>query len=153
MSEDRAEKEGSENSQCEEEEEVSVNFTNFQSLIIFFVNLKEIEESLSEGQKLLNYMEDVYERIMQSCTADDKVMIVSKNGNLIKSSTNMAHEKALENSGCVLNFFAKAKTTLQKIFPDEPIEFIRIKGRKNNEILHFNDEQLEIVIIQNSVGF
>lgn len=94
-------------------------------------------------------MQDVYNRIL-STNDNVSVMLVSKNGRFIKS--NMVFQKALEKSSCVLNFADKVRVVLSKLLPDEPIEFIRIKGRKNNEIFVTYDEQLEIVVLQNITG-
>lgn len=94
-------------------------------------------------------MQDVYERIL-STNQNVSVMLISKNGNFIKS--NLEYQKALEKSSCVLNFADKARIILNKLFPEEPIEFIRIKGRKSNEIFVTYDEQLEIVVLQNITG-
>lgn len=94
-------------------------------------------------------MQDVYDRIL-STNKNLSVILVGKNCNFIKS--NMVHQKALEKSACVLDFADKARVLLNKLFPDEPIEFIRIKGRKNNEIFVTYDEHLEIVVLQNITG-
>jgi predicted regulator of Ras-like GTPase activity (Roadblock/LC7/MglB family) len=94
-------------------------------------------------------MENVFDKILQH-NKNVNVMLVSKNGKYIKS--NMIHQRALEKSACVLNFLDKARFVMQKILPDESLENIRIKGRKNNEIFITHDDQLEIVVIQNFTG-
>lgn len=94
-------------------------------------------------------MENVFNKILQS-TKNVNVMLISKNGKYIKS--NLVHQRALEKSACILNFSDKVKMILQKILPDETLENIRIKGRKNNEIFITHDDQLEIVVIQNFTG-
>lgn len=110
---------------------------------------KESTVTLSENHKLAIYMENVFNKILQS-NKNVNVMLVSKNGKFIKS--NLVHQRALEKSACVLNFLDKARIVLQKIFPDEALENVRIKGKKNNEIFITHDEQLEIVVIQNMTG-
>lgn len=110
---------------------------------------KESTATLSENHKLAIYMENVFEKILKH-NKNVNVMLVSKNGKFIKS--NLVHQRALEKSGCVLNFLDKARMIMQKIFPDEPLENIRIKGRKNNEIFITHDDQLEIVVLQSFTG-
>lgn len=110
---------------------------------------RETTPTLSESQKLAIYMDNVFNKILKD-NKNLNVMITSKTGKFIKS--NMDQQRALRQSACILNFLDKARMVLPKIFPDEPLESIRIKGRKNNEIFITHDDQLEIMVIQNFTG-
>lgn len=95
-------------------------------------------------------MDDVFTRILRNNKDNLSVILTSKNGKYIKS--NLPLTKALEKFACVINFTDKVRVLMHKMFPDEEIEFIRIKGRKSNEIFVTHDDQLEIVVLQNLIN-
>ncbi|KAG5680691.1 hypothetical protein PVAND_010183 [Polypedilum vanderplanki] len=94
--------------------------------------------SLSESQKMLMHMDNVFNKIIKK-HSNLKVMIVAKNERFLKSN----YARALQCSACILEFTDKVQLLWQKLFPDEPVEHVRIKGQKDEIFVSF-DEILEI---------
>jgi hypothetical protein len=87
-------------------------------------------------------MDRVFNRVLNK-HPDVNLIVVSKQSKLMRS--NIPQKRAVEKASCVLNFTDKARVLLHKILPDEPLEFVRIKGRKNEIFVTF-DEATEIIV-------
>jgi hypothetical protein len=103
----------------------------------------ETTASLSDGQKIAIYMDNVYSRIL-SCNPHVKLMIVSKSQRSLKTNCN----NGLSISSCILNFTDKVRVLMNKMFPGEEIEHVRIKGKRDEVFACFDDELLEIIVIE-----
>lgn len=100
--------------------------------------------SLTENQKLAIYMENVYNRIL-GVHPNVKVMLVSKNSKYLK--TNYPQNKGLSVQACILSFTDKVQLVMNKLFPDEPIDNVRIRGKKDEIVVKCDDLFLDIIVI------
>lgn len=75
---------------------------------------------------------------------DINVIIANRGGKCLTST--LTKKQALESCGCILNFTDKAKLTIRKLFNEE-LTHVRIKGRRNEIIVMF-DDLLEIITLK-----
>lgn len=105
------------------------------------------EKSLkSEPVKTVDHLADDVVRTLLKRYPDITIMIANRAGRCLTST--LPQKTALENSSCILNFTDKAKILTKKML-DEEITHVRIKGRKSEIIIMFND-LLEIITIHES---
>lgn len=75
----------------------------------------------------------------------DITVLITSRGRLLTST--LKKKEALETSSCILNFTDKAKVVMKKLL-NEDLTHVRIKGKKNEIIVIFND-LMEIATIRN----
>ena len=93
-------------------------------------------------------MDNVFNKITKAHSTN--VIIVDKNAKFLK--TNMVPEKAKFSYANISSFADKIKAVMNKLFKDEPIECIRLKGTNSGEVFMTFDEHLEIIVFDDNHG-
>jgi hypothetical protein len=105
---------------------------------------------MSENHKILQYMDNVFNKIIKTPN-NLNVIVVSKANKCFRTNI-LSAEKAKFTYSNVATFSDKVNLIMAKLFKDDPVECIRLKGSKKGEIFMTFDEHLDIIVIDKNCG-
>lgn len=98
---------------------------------------------------LLEYAKNVSGMIRRHSPGNVAVIVLHREGRVLTST--LETTRTLEDAATIIDFTDKVKVLIRKMLNEE-LEFVRIKGRSDNEIVVTFEDTLEIITIQENAA-